>query len=78
MKKITTKGKNVYRFYLLDENSRPINLNGGNMLITICCFNMINDDPIRIKLNNFLTYETLKQAAEIDAARQSAAQDAVE
>jgi hypothetical protein len=74
-KRITARGKNVYRFYLLDENSRPINLNGGNMLITICCFNVITDDSLRIKLNNFLTFETLKQAAEIDAARQQAAQD---
>jgi len=78
MKKITTKGKNVYRLYLLDENSRPINLNGGNMLITICCFNIVSDDSLRIKLNNYLTYETLKQAAEIDAARQSKAQEDTE
>lgn len=70
-KRITNPNSNLFRFYLLDENSRPISLNGGNMLITICCFQKGDDTAIRTKLDSFLTFETLRQAATMDSVMKS-------
>lgn len=70
-KRMASRNQNLYRFYLLDENSRAIDLNGGNMLITICCFEKENQDMLKTKLDQFLTFETLKQAATIDSIRKN-------
>lgn len=41
-KKISTTNSNSYRFYLTDENANPINLNGLNIVFTLCVYTPIN------------------------------------
>ena len=41
-KKISTTNSNSYRFYLTDENTNPINLNGLNIVFTLLVYTPIN------------------------------------
>lgn len=55
-KKITTTKNNIYNFYLLNENDEPINLNGGNMSMTILFFKKTDESLLK----EYIKYEISK------------------
>lgn len=55
-KLITSSQNNSYRFYLTDEYNKPINLNGINMLITLCFYQ--KEDISRL-VRGYIKYKTL-------------------
>ena len=55
-KAVTTSQNNSYRFYLTDEFDDRINLNGVNMLITLCFY---EKEDINRLLRGYIKYKTL-------------------
>jgi len=55
-KKITTTKNNIYNFWLLNENDEPINLNGGNLSLTILFFKKTDDSLLK----EYIKYEINK------------------
>ena len=48
----------IYRFYLTDENGKPIDTNGLNMNFTICIY---CDNDINKKIEKFIEMTNIKQ-----------------
>ncbi len=53
-KTLSTQNQNTYRFSLTDEDGNNLDLNGLNMVLTICIYK--NDDTIR----NYIKYKLLQ------------------
>lgn len=58
-KLVTNSLSNSYRFYLTDEYSQRINLNGVNMLITLCFYEKENVNRL---IRGYIKYKTLLDA----------------
>lgn len=57
-KKVNTNNHNVYRFMLTDEDGRPINLNGLNMVLTILVYKV--EDTFQA-IKGYIKYRLLEK-----------------